>query len=94
MAGVGEPLTPHALSLGIEQRLGNQGGRAAVAILTGMGRDGAAGAGRFGEAAATVLAQDQESSVVWGMPRHTAETGFAHVKTPTEIGEWISRTLG
>jgi two-component system, chemotaxis family, protein-glutamate methylesterase/glutaminase len=70
------------------------GGRAMVAILTGMGRDGAAGAGRFGEQGATVFAQDQESSVVWGMPGHTAETGYAHLKTPAEIGAWMARHLG
>lgn len=39
-----------------------------VALLTGMGRDGSDGALELRNRGATVLAQDKESSVVWGMP--------------------------
>lgn len=47
------------------------------AILTGMGKDGAAGLKEMREAGARTLAQDEESSVVWGMPRVAAEIGAA-----------------
>jgi len=51
-------------------------GRAVLAaVLTGMGVDGARGATRIVEAGGSVIAQDEASSVVWGMPGATARTG-------------------
>lgn len=47
-------------------------------MLTGMGADGRAGAGELVAAGGTMLAQDEESSVVWGMPGAVAMAGFAH----------------
>lgn len=44
-----------------------------LVVLTGMGSDGYLGAGRLHKAGGTVIAQDKESSVVWGMPRAVAE---------------------
>jgi two-component system chemotaxis response regulator CheB len=46
-------------------------------ILTGMGRDGTAGAQVLAKAGASILAQDEASSVVWGMPRAVYEAGLA-----------------
>ncbi|MDV7269789.1 chemotaxis-specific protein-glutamate methyltransferase CheB [Thioclava sp. A2] len=46
-------------------------------ILTGMGRDGAAGMGVLRKAGARCFAQDAESSVVFGMPRVALEEGAA-----------------
>ena len=46
-------------------------------VLTGMGRDGAEGAKRLVEAGGSVMAQDEASSAVWGMPRTVAEAGLA-----------------
>ncbi len=49
------------------------GGSVSVAILTGMGRDGADGAARVEAAGGHVFAQDEATSVVYGMPRVTFE---------------------
>lgn len=46
-------------------------------ILTGMGRDGAEGLKEMREAGASTLAQDENSSVVWGMPGAAWEIGAA-----------------
>jgi len=46
-------------------------------VLTGMGRDGTEGARRLVEAGGSVMAQDEASSAVWGMPRTVAEAGLA-----------------
>jgi two-component system chemotaxis response regulator CheB len=59
-------------------------------ILTGMGRDGAAGMKEMWDAGAPTLAQDEASSVVWGMPGAAWEIGAAHSLHPlTEIAEKI-----
>lgn len=53
-------------------------GRSAVAaLLTGMGRDGADGLLEIRKAGGTTLAQDEASSIVWGMPAAAAELGAA-----------------
>ncbi|GIW13820.1 MAG: chemotaxis response regulator protein-glutamate methylesterase [Tepidiforma sp.] len=49
------------------------GSAVSVAILTGMGRDGADGAARVESAGGQVFAQDEATSVVYGMPRVTVE---------------------
>ena len=60
-------------------------------ILTGMGADGKVGAGAVADAGGTVVVQDEESSVVWGMPGATATAGYAHRVLPiSEIGHTIS----
>lgn len=46
-------------------------------VLTGMGRDGTAGAQVLAKTGASILAQDEASSVVWGMPRAVYEAGVA-----------------
>ncbi|WP_240610406.1 chemotaxis protein CheB [Sphingomonas pokkalii] len=66
--------------------------RAVGVVLSGMGRDGCEGAGRLIEAGAPVLAQDQATSVVWGMPGAVANAGRATaVLPPDEIGRLIGR---
>jgi two-component system, chemotaxis family, protein-glutamate methylesterase/glutaminase len=60
-------------------------GPAAVAVvLTGMGRDGSRGAAAVREAGGLVLAQDETSSTIYGMPRAAAEAG-ARSLTPALI---------
>jgi two-component system, chemotaxis family, protein-glutamate methylesterase/glutaminase len=53
------------------------GNRAIGIILTGMGKDGAEGLKRIKEKGGFTLAQDEASSVVYGMPKVAYETGAA-----------------
>ncbi|MCZ6859761.1 MAG: CheB methylesterase domain-containing protein, partial [Alphaproteobacteria bacterium] len=52
------------------------GAKSLVVILTGMGSDGLAGARPIIEAGGTVISQDEETSVVWGMPGAVAKGGL------------------
>jgi two-component system chemotaxis response regulator CheB len=49
-----------------------------------MGRDGAEGAKRLVEAGGSVMAQDEASSAIWGMPRAIAEAGLACAILPPD----------
>lgn len=51
-------------------------------VLTGMGHDGLRGADEIVHAGGTVLAQDEATSVVWGMPRAVVEAGLADLTLP------------
>ncbi len=53
-------------------------------ILTGMGNDGLYGGRAVVEAGGTVVAQDKQSSVVWGMPGAVANDGICHAVVPLE----------
>lgn len=56
--------------------------RVVAALLTGMGRDGAAGLKALREAGATTFAQDEATSTVYGMPRAAMEIGAAQRALP------------
>lgn len=60
------------------------GGRAIGVILTGMGRDGAAGLLRMKRAGAYTFAQDEASSVVFGMPREAIALGAVDEVVPIQ----------
>jgi two-component system chemotaxis response regulator CheB len=63
-------------------------------VLTGMGHDGAAGARAIAEAGGSVIAQDEASSVVWGMPGAAASVGAcAAVLPPAEIAETVAKLI-
>lgn len=60
-------------------------GAAAVgAVLTGMGRDGASGLLAIRQAGGRTLCQDQESSVVYGMPKEAWDLGAAEQRLPLD----------
>lgn len=60
------------------------GSRCLGVILTGMGSDGVRGCEDLRDAGAQVLAQDEATSVVWGMPGAVARAGLAHRVLPLE----------
>ena len=63
-------------------------------ILTGMGLDGAEGMLRMRQQGARTIAQDQASSVVWGMPRVAVEINAAEeVKSLKQIPQQICDCL-
>ncbi|WP_149495064.1 protein-glutamate methylesterase/protein-glutamine glutaminase [Roseiconus lacunae] len=53
-------------------------------ILTGMGQDGMNGAKRLRDCGAPVIAQDEQSSVVWGMPGQIVKAGLATKVLPID----------
>ncbi len=71
------------------------GPRTIGVLLTGMGRDGAEGLLEIRRGGGRTVAQDAESSVVYGMPRVAAELGAVqHVLPAHEIGPAILRLCG
>lgn len=60
------------------------GGRVLACVLTGMGSDGAKGGQVIVDAGGTVIAQDEATSVVWGMPGATAQAGVCSAVLPIE----------
>lgn len=64
-------------------------------VLTGMGADGRDGCAEVVAAGGTVVAQDQESSVVWGMPGAVVAAGLAHHVVPLgDVAGTIEAVLG
>jgi two-component system chemotaxis response regulator CheB len=70
------------------------GANTLAVVLTGMGQDGKRGAEELRTAGAEVVAQDQASSVVWGMPGAVVGAGLAHAVLPlAEIGGYLTTRL-
>ncbi len=59
--------------------------RALGVIMTGMGADGVKGLQQMKESGAIVIAQDKESSVVFGMPMMAIKAGLADVIAPLDL---------
>lgn len=73
----------------------DMGGRVAACLLTGMGRDGAGGLLAVRRAGGITVAQDEATSVVYGMPREAVELGAAqHVLGLGEIGSFLAGLAG
>ncbi len=58
------------------------GSTAIACLLTGMGRDGAQGLAAIRRAGGSTIAQDEQTSVVYGMPRQAVEMGAAERVLP------------
>ncbi len=70
------------------------GAQVLVVILTGMGHDGLRGSEQVVNAGGSVIAQDEESSVVWGMPGAVATHGLcAKVLPIEEVGTFLSSNV-
>jgi two-component system chemotaxis response regulator CheB len=68
------------------------GAKAAACLLTGMGRDGALGLLALRKAGGVTIAQDEATSVIYGMPREAVLLGAAqHVLPLGEIGTAVAR---
>ena len=69
------------------------GGSAIAVILTGMGQDGLLGTEALKASGAYVIAQDEASSVVWGMPGAVAKAGLADAVVGLEsvMGEILTQ---
>jgi two-component system chemotaxis response regulator CheB len=66
------------------------GRRALAVVMTGMGKDGAAGALAIKRAAGKTLAQDQATSVIYGMPRAAIDAGaIDQVAALGDIATWL-----
>ena len=82
----GPPVNRHRPSVDVLFRsAAEQAGRNAVGVLlTGMGKDGAAGLVEMRQAGAPTIAQDEASCVVFGMPREAIALGGASEVLPLE----------
>ncbi|MHC5059825.1 MAG: protein-glutamate methylesterase/protein-glutamine glutaminase [Planctomycetota bacterium] len=71
------------------------GANAVGAILTGMGQDGAGGLLKMRQQGAHTIAQDEASSVVYGMPKEAVEVGAAEkVISLTKVAETMIKFAG
>ncbi len=80
----GPPVNRHRPSVDVLFRsvAQNAGGNAIGVILTGMGNDGAAGLKEMQDIGAPTIAQDENTSVVWGMPGEAVKLGAADSIVP------------
>jgi two-component system chemotaxis response regulator CheB len=68
------------------ESVANVYGRSALAvILTGMGRDGVHGLRRIRELGGRIIAQDEQTSSVWGMPAAAIDEGLADFVLPISL---------
>ncbi len=92
----GPPVSGHRPSVNVMLRsVARACGRRAVGVvMTGMGRDGADGVVALADAGAQTIAQDEQSSYVYGMPRAAAQTGRVGRVVPlAQIPATIARLL-
>ena len=89
----GTPVNRHKPSVDVLFRsvAQNVGRNAIGLLLTGMGKDGARGMKEMRDAGSPTIAQDEATSVVWGMPGEAVAIGAAEKTLP--LGEIASATL-
>jgi len=92
----GPPVNRHRPSVDVMFRsvAENVGHNAISVILTGMGDDGARGMQEMQETGAPTIAQDEKSSVVWGMPGEAVQLGCVDTILPLQMiaGKILSLT--
>jgi two-component system chemotaxis response regulator CheB len=90
----GPPVNRHKPSVDVLFRsvAQNLGHNAVGVILTGMGDDGAEGLHEMRDAGAFTIAQDEETSVVWGMPGEAVKRGGVDKVVP--LGQVAKHVLG
>jgi two-component system chemotaxis response regulator CheB len=82
------------IDITLESVAGLVGANSVVAILTGMGNDGARGVMAIQENGGMVIAQDEATSVIFGMPSEAIRTGaVAHVLPLEQIAAAITRRV-
>lgn len=59
------------------------GSNALAIVLSGMGNDGLSGAHKISKSGGTIIVQDKDSSVIWGMPGAVARAGLASAILPS-----------
>lgn len=88
----GPPVNRHKPSVDVmfDSVVQNVGPNAIGVLLTGMGADGAIGMKEIQETGAPTIAQDEKTSVVWGMPGEAVKIGAAdHILSLEKIAETI-----
>lgn len=88
-----DPVNRHKPSVDVLFRsVADQVGEKSIGLLlTGMGVDGARGLGQIRDVGGMTVAQDERSSVVWGMPRVAIEDGAAVEVLPlSEMGRFLA----
>lgn len=82
----GPPVNRHKPSVDVLFRsvAANAGANAIGIILTGMGADGAIGLDEIKQAGSKTIAQDEKTSIVWGMPGEAVKRGAAQHVLPLE----------
>lgn len=87
----GDPVNRHKPSVDLMfDSVAVSGAKSIGIILTGMGIDGASGLGKMRTAGAITVAQDEQTSVVWGMPRVAVQQEAAMEVLPIgSIGQFL-----
>lgn len=85
-----------AVDVLFESAVGVYGAAQLAVILTGMGQDGLVGCQQLAQLGVPIIAQDEETCVVWGMPRFVTEQGLAEEVCPLDdiSGRIIARVTG
>jgi two-component system chemotaxis response regulator CheB len=69
-------------------------GKVLTVILTGMGQDGLRGGRELSAAGGVIAAQDEATSVVWGMPGSVASAGLCSAVLPlSDIGPYVRKAI-